>query len=171
MSEKNLYRFGGIAAIVGTLLTFGTEAAPILLGLGVLVLAGFYFALYRLNGSQLNLIALVSTLVGAVAFLIVGVNPSALFNVLLILAMWLPALLAGLAAKQSDDFPRIWPYFGIAAGLLGMLNALVNISGGGNYESLTSPLLKTLSELTYFPATLAALVWWIWGGVIMLRKK
>jgi len=88
----------------------------------------------------------------------------------MVLAWMLPALLAGWVAKANASFPRIPAILGIVGGGLGILNAIINISGGGDWTKLTDPTLQLLSNVTYFPAALAVLVWFVWSGVHLFRR-
>ncbi|NUQ39358.1 MAG: hypothetical protein HUU23_16575 [Caldilineales bacterium] len=172
MNTSSLNRIGGIAAILGILLLFGGYAIPALLGIGMLLMALFYYALDKsLGSSPLGLAAVGSTVVGGIGALFTGTDPSTLFNIFNVLAFMLPALLAGLAARGKAGFPRFLPIFGIIGGALGIVNAIVNISGGGDWTNLSSPTLTLLSNLTYYPALLLVLVWLVWGGVLLLRDK
>ncbi len=171
MNTSSLYRIGGIAAILGIVLLFAGYAVPALLGIGVLLLALFYYALDKsLGSSPLGLAAVGSTVVGAIGLLFTGATPTVIFNIFMVLAFMLPPLLAGLAARGKAGFPRFLPFFGIVGGALGIVNAIVNIAGGGDYTNLSSPTLTLLSNLTYYPAFLLVLVWLVWGGIHLFRK-
>ncbi|NPV75364.1 MAG: hypothetical protein HPY59_03210 [Anaerolineae bacterium] len=173
MSKLNLYRAGGLAALLGIVLLFAAYVVPALLAVGVLLFAVTYFALYRLPGvglPALNLAAVISTLLGAAGLLFTGSTPSVLFNVFMGLALMLPAFLAGLSAYRQTAFPRALPIIGIIAGALGMLNAVANISGGGDWTNLPNAMSKLFSDLTYYPATLLLLVWLVWGAFLLFRK-
>jgi hypothetical protein len=171
MNNTSLCRIGGISAILGLLLVVSGFAIPALLGIGMLLLALFYYALNRSHGSSmLGLAAVGSAAVGAFGLLVTGVTPSAVFNVFMVLAFMLPALLAGLAARGEADFPRILPIIGIVGGALGIANGIINIAGGGDWTNLSNPTLGLLSNLTYYPAALLVLVWLVWGGIHLIRK-
>ncbi|MBM4460419.1 MAG: hypothetical protein FJ011_22105 [Chloroflexi bacterium] len=171
MNNASVNRIGGIAAILGILLLFGGYAIPALLGIGVLLLALFYYTLDKsLGSSPLGLAAVGSTVVGGIGLFFTGTDPSTPTNSFMVLAFMLPALLAGLAARGKAGFPRFLPIFGIVGGALGVVNAIVNISGGGDWTNLSSPTLTLLSNLTYYPAFLLVLVWLVWGGIRMFRK-
>lgn len=160
MNNQSVIRYGGIAAILGTLLIFGADAVPVLLPIGILLTAAFYYALYKYTGSStLGLAAIGSTVVGSLGLFFIGMNPSILFNILLALSFMLPALLGGLVANGKVGFPRISALIG---GVLGIANAIVNISGGGDWTNLTNPMLTLLSDLTYYPATLLVVIWLVW---------
>lgn len=171
MNKTSLWRIGGIAAILGSLLLFGGYAIPVLLGIGVLLWALFYYVLDKsLGSSTLGLAAIGSTVIGGIGLLFTGMKPSTLFNIFMVLAFMLPALLAGLAARGKAGFPRFLPIIGMIGGALGIVNAIVNIAGGGDYTNLSSPTLTLLSNLTYYPATLLVLVWLVWNSVLLFRK-
>lgn len=132
----------------------------------------FYYALYKSTGSStLGLAAIGSTVVGSLGLFFIGMDPSILFNIFLALGFTLPALLGGLVANGKVSFPRISALIGMMGGVLGIANAIVNISGGGDWTNLTNPMLKLLSDLTYYPATLLVVIWLVWLGVHFLRGK
>lgn len=171
MNTSSLYRISGIAAILGSVLMFASEAIPVLLGIGMLLFGLFYYTLDKFLGSSpLGLAAAGSTLVGGIGLLFTGTTPTVIFNIFMVLAFMLPALLAGLAARGKAGFPRFLPIIGIAGGALGIVNAIVNIAGGGDWTNLSNPTLTLLSNLTYYPATLLVLVWLVWGGIRLFRK-
>ena len=172
MSSNNLFRIGGIAAILGIVLMFAGDAIPVLVGIGLLLFGLFYYALDKFLGSSpLGLAAVGSTVVGAIGLIFTGTNPTVIFNIFMVLAFMLPALLAGLAARGKAGFPRFLPIIGIAGGALGIVNAVVNLAGGGDYTNLSSPTLTLLSNLTYYPASLLVAVWLVWGSILLLRAK
>jgi len=174
MSKLNLYRAGGLAAVLGIVLLFVAYAVPVLLAAGILLFAVTYFALYRLPGMglpELNLAAVISTVVGAAGLFFTGSTPSVLFNVFMGLALMLPAFLAGLSAYRQTGFPRALAIIGMIAGALGVLNAIINISGGGDWTNLPNAMLKLFSDLTYYPATLLLLVWLVWSAFFLLSKE
>ncbi len=163
MNNQSVIRYGGIAAILGTLLIFGADAVPVLLPIGILLTAAFYYALYKYTGSStLGLAAIGSTVVESLGLFFIGMDPSILFNILLALSFMLPALLGGLVANGKVGFPRISALIGMIGGVLGIANAIVNISGGGDWMNLTNPMLTLLSDLTYYPATLLVVIWPVW---------
>lgn len=55
--------------------------------------------------------------------------------------------------------------------LLGIVNAIVNIAGGGDWTQIANPTLKLLSNLTYYPGSLLVTAWLVWAGVALLRSK
>lgn len=172
MNTSSLYRIGGIAVFLGILLVGGGYAISALLGIGLLLFGLFYYALDKFLGSSpLGLAAVGSTVVGAIGLILTGTTPTVIFNIFMVLAFMLPALLAGLAARGKAGFPRFLPVIGIVGGALGVVNAIINIAGGGDYTNLSSPTLTLLSNLTYYPAFLLVLVWLLWGGILLLRAK
>ena len=171
MYTSTVYRIGGIAVFLGILLVGGGYAIPALLGIGLLLFGLFYYAVDKsLGSSPRGLAAAGSTVFGAIGLLFAGMDPSVLFNIFMVLAFMLPALLAGLAARGKAGFPPILPTIGMVGGALGVINAIVNIAGGGNWTNLSSPTLTLLSNLTYYPAFLLVLVWLVWGGIHLFRK-
>ena len=172
MSNNNLFRYGGAAAILGILIMFGAAALPALVGIGFLVIAAYYFALYRAESSALNLIATLSTVGGAILALFTAATPNHLYNVAFLTGLALPPLLAGLAFNGKADFPRALAITGIVGGVFGLLNFVVVAAiGGGDYTNMmNNPALAPLIYVTYIPSMLAILVWLVWGGIRLFRK-
>lgn len=170
VSINNLNRIGGLAAIVGLLLMFGYAALPLLLGVGMLVMAVYYFALYRADSSVLNLVATLSAVGGSLALFVTGVAPHMAQNAAMFAAFFLPSLLAGLAANGQAGFPRALAIIGIVGGVFGVLNFIVVTLAGGDYTNPNNPALTPFVWATYIPTMLATLVWLVWGGIHMFRK-
>jgi hypothetical protein len=169
-SANTLFRLGGIAAILGILFTLGYAVVPLLLGIGALVMAVYYFALYRGELSMLNLAATLSAAGGAILLLFIKIGPSQIYGIALAAAIFVPALLAGLAANGRAGFPRALAIAGILGGVFGLLNYVVVAIGGGDYTNPNSPALTPFIWATYIPAMLATLVWLVWGGIHLFRK-
>lgn len=169
-STNNLFRVSGLAAILGILVMFGATTLPVLVGIGILVIAAYYFALYRAESSALNLIATLSAIGGAILALFTAATPNHLYNVAFMAGLVLPPLLAGLAANGKAGFPRALAIAGIVAGVFGVLNFVVVAIGGGDYTNPNNPALTPLIYGTYIPSMLAVLVWLVWGGIRLFRK-
>lgn len=169
-SPNNLYRLGGVAAILGILIMFGAASLPLLVGIGTLLTAVYYFALYRAESSALNLIATLSAVGGAVLALFTAATPNHLYNVAFAAGLILPPLFAGLAFNGKADFPRVLAITGIVGGVFGVLNFVVVAIGGGDYTSPNNPALTPFIYGTYLPSMLAILVWTVWGGIRLFRK-
>jgi hypothetical protein len=111
-----------------------------------------------------------SVVLGAIGILLTGAEPTVIYNIFMLLGMMLPPLLAGLAYRGKADFPGWLALVGILTGILGTLNAIINISGGGDWTKLPNPTLTNLSNLTYYPAALLLLAWLVYGGIRLFRK-
>ncbi len=170
LAPNNMYRIGGAAAILGVLLMFGAGVLPPLVGIGMLVTAAYYFALYRVESSALNLIATLSAVGGAILALFTAAVPNHLYNIAFLTGLTLPPLFAGLAFNGKASFPRILAIAGIVAGVFGVLNFVVVAIGGGDYTNPNNPALTPLVYGAYIPSMLAVLVWVVWGGIRLFRK-
>ncbi|MBI5293552.1 MAG: hypothetical protein HY872_16880, partial [Chloroflexi bacterium] len=135
-----------------------------------LVIAAYYFALYRAESSALNLIATLSTVGGAILALFTAATPNHLYNVAVLTGLALPPLLAGLAFNGKADFPRALAITGIVGGVFGLLNFMVVAIGGGDYTNMNNTALAPFIYVTYLPSMLAILVWLVWGGTRLFRK-
>lgn len=169
-SGNNLYRVGGIAAILGFLIMFGYVVLPQFLAIGLLVMAVYYFALYRVAASGLNLSAVLLAAGGSIAMLFTGVGPTFGYGIAMLVAFFLPALFAGLTANGQAGFPRALAIAGIVGGVFGILNGIVVTIGGGDYTNPNNPALTPFIYGTYLPGAIATTVWLVWGGIRMFRK-
>ena len=176
MSKNNLFRFGGIAVILGVVLMFASYALPALLAVGGLLLAVFYYALYRFFGDKspsLNLSAVVLGVGGSILFviaLLMNKTTGIVYNLAYLAAFSLAPLLFSLLVYRNANLPRMLAIFGILASVFGFLNFVVTTIGGGDYMNPNNPALTPLIDGTYYVGMLAALVWMIWSGIILLRK-
>ncbi len=169
-SPNNLYRVGGAAAMLGILIMFGAGVMPLLVGIGTLLTAVYYFALYRAESSVLNLVATVSATGGAIFMFLIKIEPSHLYNIAFLVSLCLPPLFAGLAFNGKAGFPRALAIAGMVGGVFGILNFVVVAIGGGDYTNPNNPALTPFIYGTYLPSMLAILVWTVWGGIRLFRK-
>jgi hypothetical protein len=174
--NNTLYRIGGGAAILGLLAALSYNAAPALFLVSPWLIAIFWFALYRLFRAEANSLGLAGvavSVVGAVLILFTGDNPSHLYTIALLCSWFLPALIFGYLGFQSRSagLPRLLAILGMVAGVFGVLNAIVVSIGGGDYTQPNNPALAPWIGVTYYPGALAAVIWFIWGGIVLLRKK
>ncbi len=169
-ANSTLYRIGGIAAIVGILIMFGGGAMPLLVAVGLLMTAAYYFALYRADPSVLNLVVTLMVAGGSIAMFLTGVGPTFPYGITMLAALYLPPMLVGFAANGQAGFPRGLAITGIVGGVFGILNGIVVTIGGGDYTNPNNPALTPFIYGTYVPAMLATLVWLVWGGIRMFRK-
>jgi hypothetical protein len=180
MSQENWLRIGGAAAILGVVLSLGALAAPVLLAIGSLAIGVFIFALYRWFGSYaptLSLAAAVVGIVGAVVLAIIslpsGAPNNALSNVVTWAAWFLPPLVFGFLAYRNPatGMPRLLALIGIAGGILGLINLIVVLIGGGNWAEPNNPGLGPVIMISYYGGMLLTLVWLVWTGILMFRSK
>lgn len=169
VSTNNQSRIGGLAAF-GILLMFGYAVWAPLAGMAFLVMAVYYFALARVESSALGLVATACAAGAGILLLFISLEPSHLYNVAVMVGLFLPPLLAGWTANGKAGFPRWLAIIGMAAGAFGLLNFVVVTLGGGNYMAPNNPALTPFIFGTYYPAALATLVWLAWGGLRMFRR-
>ena len=176
MSKNNLFRFGGLAVILGVVLMFASYALPALLAVGGLLLAVFYYALYRFFGDKspsLNLSAVVLGVVGSILFviaLLMNKTTGILYNLAYLAAFFLAPLLFSLLVYRNSSLSRLLAIFGIVAGVFGFLNFVITTIGGGDYMNPNNPALNPLINVTYYVGMLASIGWMIWSGIILLPK-
>lgn len=180
MSNRNLFRIGGIAVLLSVLLSFGAYAAPIFLAIGSLLFAVFIFVLYRLFSDSAPTLSLVTAVVGIVGAVVLAVmvfaSPTVLpNNALSNIATWaswfLPPLAFGLLAYRHSNLgmSRTLGIIGIMGGLGGLGNLIVTLAAGGDWSNPTNPALGSVIMGTYYVGMLITLVWLVWSGIVLLR--
>jgi hypothetical protein len=178
MSGNNLFRVGGVAAILSVLLSFGAYVLPVFLAIGALVMAVFIFALYRLFNAKaptLSLIAAVLGIAGAVVMaihvLMSGMQTSALLGIAIWAAFFLPPLIFGILAYQHSQagMPRVLAIIGIVGGIGGLVNLVVTMIGGGDWAHPNNPALTPVIMGSYYLGMLPTLVWLMWSGIALVR--
>lgn len=180
MSANNLYRIGGIAVFVGIILFLGYLISPVFLALGALSFAIFTYALYRLfktDAPGLSLVGAVLGIGGAVLLAVLILASGAQNNVLQNFAIWAalftPPLFFGILAYQHPGagMPRILALIGILGGIGGLLNLILTLIGGGDWSNPNNPALAPLIMGTYYVGMLTTLVWLVWTGILLLRRR
>lgn len=180
MSSNNLFRIGGIAAIVSVVLMLGYYVLPPLFAIGALAMAVFVFALYRLCSATAPTLSLVGAVLGiggsvilAAMWLIAGDRNAAPQNIAIWAGFFAPPLLFGLAAYQQPKIgmPRILAIIGIIGGVAGLINLILTLIGGGNWAPPNNPALSPLIMGSYYIGMLPTLVWIVWTGIVLLRRK
>lgn len=194
MSNNNLFRIGGIAAIASiVLLVFAFAAGGgstsisdvsflmrLLLSAFAIAVAVFVFSLYRLYRAEeptMSLVGAIGGIGGAVllviSVLILNLQSLTLYGIAMFATLFLPALLFGFLAYQHSQigFSRILGAIGIVAGVFGLINTVLVVMGGGDWNKPNDPALYPLIMGSYSIASLAAAVWLVWGGIVLLRRK
>jgi hypothetical protein len=180
MDNKMVFRLGGIAAFLVVILSLAYYVLPVLFAVAALCLAVFVFALFRAFSSinsSLNMAAAILGIGGgiglAIATVLMNYQTGLVASVLTWLAFFSPPLLYGFLAYQNPQagFSRILAILGILGGLFGLLNLVVVMIGGGDWANPSNPSMGTAINLTYYPGLLLALVWLVWSGLILLRKR
>lgn len=179
MNTSSIFRIGGAAAILSVALSFGSFVAPILLPFSAVVLAVFVFALYRLFSPlapALSSIGAVVGITGAIVFaamqVIVGSVNAAPQNIAIWAAWFVPPLIFGYLAYRCRDagMPRVLGLLGVAGGVFGLINLVLTLIGGGNWENPNDPALAPVIMGAYWLAQLPALAWMVWSGIALLRS-
>jgi hypothetical protein len=177
MQSQSIYRFGGMAAIVGMVFSLTAAALPALLAVGALAMAVFIFALYRLHRSESPAISLAGAVVGivgagmmAAVVLVTGTQSGTLVGLATWAAYFMPPLVFGFLAYQHRlaGQPRLLGIIGTVGGVLGLLNAIVVLAGGGDYANPNNPALTPWIMGTYYLGMLPTLVWVVWTGIVLL---
>ncbi|MCI0519812.1 MAG: hypothetical protein L0Z70_06085 [Chloroflexi bacterium] len=179
-SADNFSRIGGAAVILAILLSIAYVISPIFLAIGVLALAVFTFALYRIFSADSPALSLGGLVLGAggavllAAFLaFTGSQNNAMQNTAIWAAFFTPPLFFGLLAYQHPraGMPRALGVIGLAGGVGGLLNMLLTLAGGGDWSNPNNPALSPLIMGMYYLGMLFTLVWMVWTSISLLRRK
>lgn len=180
MNNASLYRIGGIAAILSIVLSFGAMAVPALLAVSSLALAVFIFALHRLFNSYtgpVGLVAAIGAIIGAIALAVMSIPAGAPTNSVTALAAWaawfLPPLVFGFLALRHSEagMSRPLAIIGIMGGVFGLINLVLTLIAGGNWQQPNNPALTPVIMATYYIGMLFTLVWLVWTGIVLLRRR
>ena len=192
MSNKSLYRLGGISAFLGlgfTLADFLTTGVvspgevPMLSkllnsasALTIIPLAYALYQLYRDKASTLSLTALVEAVFAVVLFVVcmlfLNLQPLNLYNFAFMAVYYLPPLLFGLLGYKQPQagMPRVLSVIGMIAGVAALVRFAVLTAGGGDWANLPDSLMP-VAFILYLTATVLALIWLVWTGVLLLHRK
>lgn len=180
---NNLSRLGGIAAILGILLSIAYTINPVFLGFGALAFAVFIFALYRIFSSESAGLSLAGAVVGiAGAALLAFLTLTSQFqttqsNATQGMAMWatffFPPLVFGYLAYRHPGagMPRTLGLIGLLGGVFGLLNAIFSLIGGGDWMNPNNPALSPFIMGTYLIGMVLMLVWLAWTVILLMRRK
>ena len=149
-SPNNLYRLGGIAAIRSSDHAWRRYPARAR-RIGVLVMAAYYFALYRAESSALNLIATLSAVGGGILALFTAATPNHLYNVAFAAGAYSAAFVRSDCFNGKADFPRVLAITGIVGGVFGLLNLWSWQSAAAITRTRTTLPLTSLVYVTYLP--------------------
>lgn len=180
MSNSSLSRTGGIAAILGILLTIAYVVNPIFLAFGMLGFAVFYFAIFRLWSAEspaLSLAGVILGIGGAVLFaaliLLRGNQNNSLQNTALWAAVSAAPLFFGALAYQhpKGGMTRTLGLIGILGGVGGLVNLLLILLGGGDWSNPSDPALTPWIMGTYYLSMVLFLIWFVWSVIVLLKSK
>lgn len=180
MNNQTFFRVGGIAVILAVLFSLGAYISPFLLAVGSVCMAIFVFALYLQFKPENSSFSLVSAIVGiagalglAVFAAINGIQASSISGIFTWMTFFLPPLLFGYLGYRYSQagVPRLLAIIGLVGGIFGLLNFLVTWYAGGDYSNPNNPALAPLIMGTYYVGMLPTLVWMVWSGIVLLRKK
>jgi hypothetical protein len=180
MSQSTWLRVGGAAAILDVVLMAGYYVLPPISTMGALAVAVFVLVLYRLFRESAPRLSLAGAVLGiggsvilAAMWLTAGDRNAAPQNIATWAAFFAPPLLFGIAAYRypNPGMSRILALTGIAGGVFGLINLIVVLIGGGNWSEPNNPALSPLIMATYYAGMLLTLVWMVWTGVVLLRRK
>ena len=158
----------------------GYIVLPPLFAIGALAMAVFIFALYRLFSAAAPTWSLVGAVLGtggsvilAAMWLIAGDQNAAPQNIATWAGFFAPPLLFGLAAYQQpkSGMPRSLALIGIGGGVAGLINLILTLIGGGNWAEPNLPALGMPILISYYVGMLLTLVWMVWSGITLLRRK
>ncbi len=193
MSNQSLYRLGGIAAFVSIALIVADTAitgvvspanvplsSRLLNSAVALVLVPMFYALYVILLDHAPAFARIAwfeipgaTILFVVSLLVLNLRPLALYNFAFAAVNMLPSLLFGIPIVQrpQSGLPRALGILGIVAGVLGIVRYIFLTLGGGDWTNLGNPALQPVIFFSYIGWTLLGVVWLIWGGIHLLRRR
>lgn len=190
MSSKPFYRMGGIALILSGVFTFSTffnmtsdgDLTPIGFILDmisfVLLLPGFFilYDLYKGVAPTSSLVAVIAGITGVVVYGLVGQMVASLEQIaglIGVLGLVLPMLLFGISSYKNPQLgiPRVLGIIGILAGIAGIINVVTILASGGDWQNVNSELIEYVVLVTYAIPILLSVIWPIWVGILLLRRK
>jgi hypothetical protein len=187
MSNKSLYRLGGILGIVVVVATFAlysttdpsgnrslmTHVLSWIIGLGSIVL--FYAAYLRCRESAplFSLLALIAGIGGNLLFLFGTFSPSFYgigdFGETIVLMLACP--LFGIAYFQTQGISRILAVIGILTGVAGLANNLILKMDGGSWSAPNDPANLPAIMGTYLAFVLGYVIWVGWTSVVIFKSS
>ena len=192
MSTNNIFRIGGISAFLGLgftladLVITGTTSpdnvslfSKLMNSAAALTIIPLVLALYQLFRIKAPTFSLVSVVEGisavvlfVICMLILNLQPLVLYNFAFMAVYYLPPMLFGLLAYQQPQsgMPRALNVIGIVTGVVAIIRYVVLTMGGGDWMNLPASLAP-LAFILYLTATVLALVWLVWTGILVLRHK
>lgn len=191
--NTNPYRLGGIAAFLSialiaadTVITGVISPANVpissrlLNSAAALILIPMLYALYVIYRDQAPTLSRVAWFeyLGAVALFVtcllaLNLRPLALYNFAFTAVNMLPSLLFGIliARQLQSGMPRALGILGIIAGVFGIVRYVLLTLGGGDWTNLSNPTLQPVIFLSYIGWIFLSVVWLIWAGVLLLRRR
>jgi hypothetical protein len=148
--------------------------------IGALVGTLFVFALYRLFNSESPAVSLAGAVLGiggalllAVLVVLNGAQNNSIQNLVLWAAFMSPPLFFGWLAYRHPDagIPRALALIGLVGGVFGLLNLIVTLIAGGDWSNPNNPALSPVILGTYYLGMLPTLVWMLWSGIVLLKRK
>lgn len=184
MTSKNIYRIGGIAALVSMLREIIVDFVPdvvidnligarlsfyllhLLSYVLILLIIWTLYHLYASTNQKLSLAALIVSIIGTVVLLMNGTPfidfPSWIFIVALIFNQIIPILIFGILAYQHPHLgmPRVLAIIGILYAVIwGVFYLLGKMSSNLNFDFI------------YNLSFVLNLVWLLWTGIVLLSGK
>ncbi len=105
--------------------------------------------------------------------LALNLHPLALYNFAFTAVNMLPSLLFGiLIARQAQSgMPRALGILGIVAGVFGIVRYALITLKYGDWTHLNNPALQPIIFFSYIGWIFLSVVWLIWAGVLLLRRR
>jgi hypothetical protein len=193
MSNQSVYRLGGIATFVSLALiivdaAFTGVVSPadvplssrLLNSAAALILVPMLYALYAIHRDQAPTLgrAVWFEYLGAVVLyvtclLVLNLRPLALYNFAFTAVNMIPSLLFGIliARQPRSGMPRPLGILGVVAGVFGIVRYVLLTLGGGDWTNLNNPALQPFIFFSYIGWIFLSVVWLIWVGVLLLRRR
>ena len=187
MSNKSIYRFGGILGIAAVIATFAiylttdpsgyrswmTNILSWVVGLGSIVL--FYAAYLRCRESAplFSLLGLIAGIGGNILFLFGTFSPSyySIGDIGESIVLMAAVPLFGIAYFQTQGISRVLAVIGILVGVVGLANSLVIKMDGGSWSAPNNPANLPAIMGTYLAFVLGYVVWLGWTSGVLLKSS
>jgi len=191
--NTNPYRLGGIAAFLSialiaadTVITGVVSPANvplssrILNSAAALILIPMLYALYVIHRDQAPTLSRVAwfeylgtVVLYVTCLLALNLRPLALYNFAFAAVNMMPSLLFGIliARQPQAGMPRALGILGVVAGVFGIVRYVLLTLGGGDWMNLNNTALQPIIFFSYIGWIFLSVVWLIWSGVLLLRRR
>ncbi|MEO8356286.1 MAG: hypothetical protein ABI621_10245 [Chloroflexota bacterium] len=187
MSNKSIYRYGGICGIVAVLATLAlyfttdpsgnrllmTHVLSWVIGLSSIVLIYAAYLRCRESAPLFSLLALIAGVGGSLMFLFGTFSPSfyGIGDIGEMIVLMVACPLFGIAFFQTQGISRVLAVIGILTGIAGLANSLVLKMDGGSWSAPNDPANLPAIMGTYLAFVLGYVIWLGWTSAVLLKSS